>query len=63
MSRVQLASADVKFWRSGHGSQAMPNNSKWYRIRLQQVPDNIFGSKIMVDGSIGFPERIRKNIS
>ena len=27
MSRVALASADVKFRRSGHGSQAMPNNS------------------------------------
>ena len=28
MSRVQLASADVKFRRGGHGSQAMPSNSK-----------------------------------
>ena len=30
MSRVPLASAEAKFRRSGHGSQAMPNNSKWY---------------------------------
>jgi hypothetical protein len=32
MSRVPLASAGAKFQRSGHGSQAMPNNSKWYSI-------------------------------
>ena len=30
MSRIPLASAEVKFRRIGHGSQAMPNNSKWY---------------------------------
>jgi hypothetical protein len=32
MSRIPLASAEVKFRRIGHGSQAMPNNSKWYSI-------------------------------
>jgi hypothetical protein len=30
MSHIPLASAEVKFRRIGHGSQAMPNNSKWY---------------------------------
>ena len=32
MSPISLASAEAKFRRSGHGSQAMPNNSKWYSI-------------------------------
>ena len=34
MSRVPLASAEVKFRRSGHGSRAMPNNSKWYSMMI-----------------------------
>ena len=34
MSRVPLASAEAKFRRSGHGSQAMPNNSKWYSTTI-----------------------------
>ena len=32
MSQVMLASVNIKFQHSGHGSQAMPNNLKWYSI-------------------------------
>ena len=37
MSRVPLASAEAKFRRGGHGSQAMPNNSKWYSMFFSQI--------------------------
>ena len=38
-SHVTLASAEVNFQCSGHGSQAMLNNSKWYStyIRKSQI--------------------------
>ena len=48
MSRVPLASAEATFRRGGHGSQAMPNNSKWYSIDSEvpnlRVEDNICDS-------------------
>ena len=52
MSRVSLASAKAKFRHSGHGSQAMPNNSKWYssliksHIRVLTVYTRVVASKI-----------------
>ena len=46
MSRVTQASAELKFRRSGHGSQAMPNNSKWYsNLNFPILIESIFELK------------------